>query len=96
MTQSEAVSRLYVTYNEYGITKEVLNSVFDDGINNHHFTLQETYNLLRMSLAYEYGEREYFSLFEIASMLGMNEEEVMSKVERVKKGNRTIMNGFKL
>lgn len=96
MTQHEAVQRLYNTYSQYGITEELLNRLFEEGINDRHFTLQETYNLLRMSLANEFGEREYFAVAEIANMLDVSEAEVMAEVAKAKAGNEEVMQGFKM
>ena len=96
ISQQEAVQRLYNSYGEYGITEETLNKLFEDGVNNQHFTPQETFNLLRMSLGHEFGGREYFAVSEIASMLDSTEEEVIAEVERAKMGNNALINGFRL
>lgn len=96
MTKQEAIQRLYNTYGQYGITAELLDRLFEDGINNQHFTLQETFNLLRMSLAHEYGEREYFAVAEIASMLDMSEAEIMAEVAKTKAENEAVIQGFKI
>lgn len=96
MKKQEAIQRLYNTYSQYGITKELLDRLFEDGISNQHFTLQETYNLLRMSLANEYGEREYFAVAEIASMLNMSEAEIMEEVAKTKAENEAVIQGFKI
>lgn len=96
ITQQKAVQRLYNTYGEYGITEELLNRLFEDGVNNQHFTPQETFNLLRMSLGHEFGEREYFAVSEIASMLDMTEEKVIAEAERAKAGNEAVINGFRM
>lgn len=96
ITQKEAVQRLYNTYSQYGITEELLNRLLEDGIKNQHFTLQETYNLLRMSLAHEYGEREYFAVAEIASMLDMSEAEIIAEAAKAKAGNEAVIQGFKI
>ena len=96
MTQHEVVQRLHNTYGQYGITENLLNKLFEDGLNTQHFTLQETYNLLRMSLAHEYGEREYFAVAEIASMLGVSEADIIADVEKAREGNETVIQGFKI
>ena len=84
ITQKEAVQRLFAIYGEYGVTEDMLNSLFEDGVNNQHFTPQETFNLLRMSLGHEFGGREYFAVPEIASMLDMTEEEVIAAAQKAK------------
>ena len=90
ITQKEAVQRLFNTYGEYGITEDILNQLFEDGVKNQHFTPQETYNLLRMSLGHEFGGREYFAVPEIADMLGMTEEEVIAAAQQAKAGNEAM------
>ena len=96
ISQQEAVQRLYNSYGDCGITEEMLNKLFEDGVSNQHFTPQETFNLLRMSLGHEFGGLEYFSVSEIADMLDMTEEEVIAEAQRVKAGNNALINGFKL
>ena len=96
ITQKEAVQRLFNTYGEYGVTEEVLNRLFEDGVNNQHFTPQETFNLLRMSLGHEFGGREYFAVSEIASMLAMTEEEVIDAAQKAKEENNAVISGFRM
>lgn len=96
ITQKEAVQRLFAIYGEYGVTEDMLNSLFEDGVNNQHFTPQETFNLLRMSLGHEFGGREYFAVPEIASMLDMTEEEVIAAAQKAKAGNEALISGFRM
>ncbi len=96
ITQKEAVQRLFTTYGEYGVTEDMLNQLFEDGVNNQHFTPQETFNLLRMSLGHEFGGREYFAVPEIASMLNMTEEEVITAAQKAKAGNDALISGFRM
>lgn len=96
ITVQQAIDRLFATYNQYGITWELLENLFNDGVNNQGFTPLETYNLLRMSLGHEFNEREYFAVSEIASMLGMSEDEVMEEAKKAKISNETLINGFRL
>lgn len=96
ITQKEAVQRLLNTYGEYGVTEEILNRLFEDGVNNQHFTPQETFNLLRMSLGHEFGGREFFAVPEIASMLGIAEEEVIAAAQKAKKEDDAVISGFRM
>lgn len=96
ISQQEAVQRLYNSYGDDGITKEMLNKLFEDGVSNQHFTPQETFNLLRMSLGHEFGGREYFAVSEIADMLDVTEQEIIAEIERAKTGNDALINGFRL
>lgn len=96
ITQKEAVQRLFAIYGEHGVTEDMLNRLFEDGVNNQHFTPQETFNLLRMSLGHEFGGREYFAVSEIASMLGMTEEEVIAAAQKAKAGNEAVISGFRM
>lgn len=96
ITVQQAIDRLFATYDQYGITRELLETLFKYGVNNQGFTPLETYNLLRMSLGHEFNEREYFAVSEIASMLGMSEDEVVEEVKKAQKSNETLINGFQL
>jgi len=49
-----------------------------------------------MSLGREYGEREYFTVSEVAAMLGMTENEVMSAAEKAKAENKALLSGFRM
>lgn len=80
------IDRLFATYGEYGIDRELIERLFTDGTHKQGFTSLEVYNLLRMSLGHEYGEREYFAVSEVAAMLGMTENEVMNAAEKQKQG----------
>lgn len=96
ITVEQAIDRLFATYHQYGITRELLENLFNDGVNNQGFTPLETYNLLRMSLGHEFNEREYFAVSEIATMLDMSENEVMEEAKKAKTSNESLINGFRL
>lgn len=96
MNKETAIERLFATYSKYGVSRELLEKIFADGIEQQGFTPHETYNLLRMSLAHEYGEREYFAVSEVASMLDMTEAEIISEIGKTKAANEAVLHGFRL
>lgn len=96
ITPEQAITRLHATYRKYGVERSTIERLFADGTDNQGFTPLETYNLLRMILAREFNEHEYFAVSEIASMLGMTEDEVMEEARKAKTGNEALINGFKM
>lgn len=96
ISKEQAIDRLHSTYSKYGVSREVLTEILTDGIEQQGFTPQEVYNLVRMSLGREFGEREYFAVSEIAAMLGMTEKEVMNAAEKANAGNEALLSGFRM
>lgn len=96
MDKDTAIERLFATYSKRGVSRELLEKAFTDGIGQQGFTPHEIYNLLRMGLAHKYGEREYFAVSEVASMLDMTETEIMSKIGKAKAANEAVLRGFSL
>lgn len=94
--ESTYIDRLFATYEEYGIDRELIERLFADGTHKQGFTPLEVYNLLRMSLGHEFGEREYFAVSEVAAMLGMTENEVMNAAEKAKAGNEALLSGIRM
>ena len=82
MTTEQAINRLYSTYSKHGITKELITSLFMDGIKKQGFSPLNTYNLLRMSLGHEFNEREYFSLDDVMAITGESREELLQRIEQ--------------
>lgn len=50
MTFNEALNRLVNKYGKYGFSKEMLSEQLQDGVMNQGFSLNMTYNGLRMAL----------------------------------------------
>ena len=50
MTFDEALNRLVNKYGKHGFSKEMLSEQLQDGVMNQGFTLNMTYNGLRMAL----------------------------------------------
>lgn len=94
--ESTYIDRLFATYGEYGIDKERVKQLFADGTHKQGFTPLEVYNLLRMSLGYEFGGREYFAVSEVATMLGMTENEVINAAEKAKVRNEALLSEFRM
>lgn len=95
MTEEMAIDRLFATYGQYGVTRELMERLFNDG-RKQGFSILETYNLMRMSLGHEYGEREYFAPAELANMLDVSEDEIIEEVEKARTGNKILINEFRL
>lgn len=97
ISTEQAIARLYGTYSKYGVTETTLRRLFENGEKEQGFSTLEVYNLLRMTLGKEYGEREYFSLSEVATMLNATPEEVMQQIGSQNAGAKgNIMQGFRM
>ena len=68
-------------YGKYGVTKEKLQPMIEDGIKR-DLSLQTIYNGLRMSLASAFGEHEYFTLDDVMEITGESREELLQRIEQ--------------
>lgn len=84
ITTERAINRLYSSYGKFGVSKDLITRLFNDGIGQQGFTPKTTYNLLRMSFGEEFRQQEYFSTKEIAEMLETNEEEVKKQIAQLR------------
>jgi hypothetical protein len=62
MTFDEALNRLVNKYGKYGFDRELLSLQLQDGVMNQGFSLNMTYNGLRMALGSATGREELFSV----------------------------------
>ena len=81
MTFREALSNLYSKYGKYGFEREFLSDQLRNGIMEHGFSVNTSYNGLRMILAQETGEHEYFSLEDVMEITGESREEILDRIE---------------
>lgn len=79
-----------------GVSREMLAEILTDGIEQQGLTPREVYNMVRMSLAYEYGEKEYFAIPEVATMLDMTEAEMISQISKTRATNEAVLHGCRL
>lgn len=85
MTFNEALNRLVNKYGKYGFSKELLLEQLQDGVMNQGFSLNMTYNGLRMALGIATGQEELFSVDDVAEISGMSREEVLQEIENARK-----------
>lgn len=85
MTFDEALNRLVNKYGKYGFSKEMLSEQLQDGVMNQGFSLNMTYNGLRMALGSATGQEELFSVEDVAEMSGMSRDEVLQEIEKARK-----------
>lgn len=62
MTFNEALNKLSNKYEKYGFSKEMLSEQLQDGVMNQGFSLNMTYNGLRMALGSATGQENCFLL----------------------------------
>lgn len=84
MTFDEALNRLVNKYGKYGFDRELLSLQLQDGVMNQGFSLNMTYNGLRMALGSATGQEELFSVEDVAEMSGMSRDEVLQEIEKAR------------
>lgn len=85
MTFNEALNRLVNKYGKYGFSKEMLSEQLQDGVMNQGFSLNMTYNGLRMALGSATGQEELFSVEDVAEMTDMSNDEVLQEIEKARR-----------
>lgn len=84
MDKETITSNIIASYGKYGVTKEKLQPMIEDGIKS-GLSLQTIYNGLRMSLASAFGEHEYFTLDDVMEITGESREELLQRIEQCQK-----------
>ena len=84
MTIKEATERLLQTYSVYGVGREFLTGLMEDGIQNYNLSVEAVFHGTRMMLGQQLGVQELFSVRDIAEMLGTSEEEALAEIEKAK------------
>ncbi|MBD5495424.1 MAG: hypothetical protein HDR12_13955 [Lachnospiraceae bacterium] len=82
ITAEWAINQLYSSYGKFGVSKDLITRLFNDGIEQQGFTPIITYNLLRMSLGKEFKQHEYFSLEDVMAITGESREELLQRIEQ--------------
>ena len=84
MTFQTALDKLYSKYGKYGFSRDCLAEHLRSGIMEQGFSVDVSYNGLRLALAHETGEYERFSVGDIAEALGESEAAVLKRVDECK------------
>ena len=84
MTIEEAADKLLQTYSVYGVRREFLIELMEDGIKNYGLGIEAVFNGVRMMLGQQLGVRELFSMRDVAEMLGTSETEALVEIEKAK------------
>lgn len=84
MTIEEATDKLLQTYSTYGVRREFLIELMEDGIKNYDLSVEAVFNGTRMMLGQQLGVRELFSVRDVAEMLGASEEEAIAEIQKAK------------
>ena len=84
MTITEATDKLLQTYSAFGIEREFLIRLMEDGIQNYDLSISAAFNGVRMMLGQQLGVRELFSVRDIAGMLQISEAEAVLEIEKTK------------
>ena len=81
MDKETVIRNIMASYGKYGITKEKLQQMIENGIKR-GLSLQTIYNGLRMSLASAFGEHEYFTLDDVMEITSESREELLQRIEQ--------------
>lgn len=84
MTVEEATDRLLQTYSVYGVGREFLTGLMEDGIQNYNLSVEAVFHGTRMMLGQQLGVQELFSVRDVAAMLDVSEEEAVAEIEAAK------------
>lgn len=84
MTIKEATDRLLQIYSVYGVGREFLIGLMEDGIKNYDLSVEAVFNGARMMLGQQLGVRELFSVQDVAKMLGTSEADALAEIEKAK------------
>ena len=79
MSLSMALNNLCANYGKFGYGRDLFKQLLLDGI-SHGLSVKSAYNAIRMSLADYVGEHEYFSVDDVAEMIGVSREEIISEI----------------
>ena len=82
MDKETVINNVLANYGKYGITKEELQRMVENGMKNYDLSLDAIYNGLRMSLASAFGEHEFFSLDDVMAITGESREELLQRIEQ--------------
>lgn len=81
MTFQVALDKLYSKYGKYGFSKDFLAEHLRSGIMEQGFSVDVSYNGLRLALAHETGEHELFSIEDVMEITGESREELLDRIE---------------
>lgn len=81
MTFQTALDNLVSKYDRYGYDREFLSDQLRDGLKE-GFSVNVTYNGLRMVLAGQTGERELFSIEDVMEITGESRETIMERIKQ--------------
>ena len=84
MTVEEAADRLLQTYSGYGVKREFLTGLMEDGIQNYNLSVEAVFHGTRMMLGQQLGVQELFSVRDVATMFGTSEAEALVEIEKAK------------
>lgn len=84
MTIEEATDKLLQTYSTYGVRREFLIELMEDGIKNYDLSVEAVFHGTRMMLGQQLGVQELFSVRDVAAMLGTSETEALAEIEEAK------------
>ena len=84
MTVEKAADKLLQTYSAYGVRREFLIELMEDGVKNYDLSIAAVFHGTRMMLGQQLGVQELFSVRDVATMLGTSEAEALVEIEKAK------------
>lgn len=84
MTMKTALDNLMCNYGKkYGVSRETFFNMLKSGIDEYGFSVRAAYIGVKMMLAEQTGEHEYFTSEDIAEITGETVEEVNARIEEL-------------
>lgn len=83
MTFKTALDNLCANYGKYGISRKEFSDLLKDGVAR-GFSVKAAYNGIKISIAFNTGDHEYFSVDDVAEITGETREEVLGRIEEMR------------
>lgn len=82
MTKKDLLNNIKSNYGKLGIDMKAIEKIIKSG-EKQGFAYSKIYAGIRLAMCLEYGTQEYFSLTEVAEIMGTSKEEAFKEMMRV-------------
>lgn len=82
MTKEDLLSNIKSNYGKLGVDMKAIEKIIKSG-EKQGFTYSKIYAGIRLAMYLEYGTQEYFSLTEVAEIMGVSKEEALKRMEDI-------------
>lgn len=85
MTFQTALNNLCARYEKYGYTRGELSKLLQSGIIKQGFSINMSFNGIRLALSKVTGEHEIFTSADISEITGESEQELSNRIEKYRR-----------